>query len=134
MKKRAKSVIFMVTAIMLIFTFSVTAFAAQGFHKVNGFGSEKGFSGTYESTTTKKCTRITAQGTSDNNMKIVTIMVRASKGTYKGKVVASANVVLNGKEQPLENFYNIVFSADTYQVTVSSDDTVGYEVSTFFYE
>lgn len=132
MKKTVKSIISMTLIFTMIFIFSSHAFAASGFHKVNGIGKEHGGDGYYYSTTTKDCHKITAQGTSDNKTKQVTIVVQADN--EKGKVVASGVVTLNGKEKELENFYTTTFKAGTYYITVSTSDYVPYEVSTFFYE
>ena len=123
-----KSIISMIIVLTMLFSFS--AFAASGFHKVNGWASEKGAGGSYTSTTTITCTKITAQGTSDNNRKVVTIMVQSSSG----KVVANKTITLNGTETTLANFYTPFLSPDTYKVTVASSDTVPFEVSTFFYK
>lgn len=130
--KKIKGLISIILALTLICGVSVTAFAASGFHKVNGTGSETGQSDTYYSTTWKDCRRITAQGTSDNNRKTVYIVVQADDDD--GKVVASGYIVLNGTEQTLTKFYTTDFDAGTYFITVTSSDTVGYEVSTYFYE
>lgn len=132
MKKTTKGIISMILAFTMIFAISVTAFAASGFHKVNGTGSETGESDTYYSTTRVKCSKITAQGTSDNNRKQVIIKVQT--GGPSGKVIASGVVTLNGVEKTLVNFYTASIDAGTYYVTVTSSDNVPYEVSTYFYE
>lgn len=130
--KKIKGLISIILALTLICGVSVTAFAASGFHKVNGTGSETGQSDTYYSTTWKDCRTIKAQGTSDSNGKRVEITVQANGAG--GKVVASGSVILDGTEQVLDNFYTTKFKAGTYYITVTSSDTVGYEVSTYFYE
>lgn len=127
-----KSIKLIISMIAIVFAFSTTAFAASGFHKVNGTGSETGASDTYYSTTTKSCSKITAQGTSDNNRKQVTITVQA--GGPRGKVIASGSVTLNGKEKTLINFYTASIDPGTYYISVTSSDKVPYEVSTYFYE
>ena len=132
MRKLTKSIISMIMVATLLFAFSVTCFAASGFHKVNGIGSETGASGSYYSITTKDCRRITAQGTSDTNWKTVVIVVQA--GGPSGVVVASKVVTLNGTEVNMVNFYTPHLDAGTYYITVTSSDTVPYEVSTYFYE
>ena len=130
MKKSIKCIISMVMVIAMVMAISVTAFAASGFHKVNGCASETGQSRQYTSTTTAYCSKITAQGTSDNNSKQVIVVIQSSSG----KVVYSGTVTLNGIEKPLVSFYTASLSPDTYTITVTSSDTVGYEVSTYFYQ
>lgn len=128
--KKFKKIIAICMALTVIFAFSSTAVAAGSFHKVNGMGSPNGNSVQYTSQTTKTCSKITAKGTSDTGWKSVTIMVQSSSG----KVVATKAVTLNGKEQTLVNFHTKYLTPDIYTITVSSKDTVPYEVSTYFYE
>lgn len=47
MKKTAKRIISTILVFTMIFAFSATAFAASGFHKVNGTASETGASDNY---------------------------------------------------------------------------------------
>lgn len=132
MKKISKRIVSMILAFTMIFALSATAFAASGFHKVNGTASETGESGNYYSITRVNCHKITAQGTSDNNRKQVIITVQADGPD--GKVVASGVVTLNGVEQTLVNLHTAELTAGKYYVGVTSSDRVPYEVSTYFYQ
>lgn len=132
MKKSTKNIISMICIISIAFIFSVTAFAASGFHKVNDIGSENGAGGAYYSTITKTCHSITAGGTSDNNRK--TVIIKVQTDGPSGKVIASGTVTLNGKETPLNMLHTKFIDPATYYITVTSSDNVPYEVSTYFYE
>lgn len=135
MKSIFKRIISMVMVFTLVFAISATAFAASGFHKVNGVGREHGGDASYTSTTTAKCSRITAQGTSDNNNSLHVFIT--IKGNIYGNVVDRQEIILNGNENKVISFSSKALPADTYTVKIEPKrgyTSIGYEVSTFFYE
>ena len=136
MKNIFKRIVSMVMVFKNLFVcLSATAFAASGFHKVNGVGRENGGNGSYTSTTTVACSKITAQGTSDNNNSLHVFIT--IKGNKYGTVVTDKEVILNGREYNVITFSSAALPADTYTVTVKPKpgySSIGYEVSTFFYQ
>ena len=133
MKKYLKKIVSMIIVATLLCAFSITAFSGApngNFHKVNGISSEDGRSGSYTSTITKTCTKITAYGTSDNGRKSVTLHIYSSSN----KLVASKVLILDGIERECVYYHTTSFSPGTYRIEVSSSDSVPYEVSTSFYQ
>ena len=127
-KKIIKRSVPLFLALIMVFSFSTTVFAASGFHKVNGLGAENGGSDSYTSTTWEKCTRITAQGTSDSGYLVVFITIKAPSGDT---IIKNKAITLNGTEQSV---YNGNLPAGTYTIQVTPKYyNVPYEVSTFFY-
>lgn len=135
MKNIFKRIVSMVMVFTLVFAFSATAFAASGFHKVNGVGCENGGDSSYTTTTTVACSRITVQGTSDNNNSLHVFITITGKTA--GSIVTDKEVILNGKEYNVITYTGADLPVDTYTVTVKPKagySSVGYEVSTFFYQ
>lgn len=135
MAKTRKHVISIILVLAMIFSLSVTAFAADApsgnFHKVNGTYVSDGAPTTYTTTITKTCRKITVWGESDPNG--LTVQVAVSS---QNKVVASKYVTLNGTEQRLIDIYTAAYLPGTYTVTVTPTNignTRPYEISTYFY-
>lgn len=135
MNKTIKRTTMVIISLIMIFSVVITAYAAgfpDGFHKVNGLGMETGKGGSYTSTITKECSRITMYGTSDGSAKLVSIHVY-----YNNFLVASiTNARLNGVERTLNLHYPYTngLPVGTYRIEVDTSDTVEGEVSTFFYQ
>lgn len=135
MKKNIKRIITVLMVMTLTFAFSMNAFATTTgdiLNKVNGIGMANGGSGSYTSTTTTGCYKLTAQGTSDNKSLKVTISVK-----YGSSIVPflTREVTLNGNTCTLITYdSNDGLPAGKYTVTVTPESSgVGYEVSTMFY-
>ena len=133
-KNSIKKIISMILVVTMALFVGTTAFAASGFHKINGVGVENGQSSSYTSTITATCTRLTAQGTSSNNSKKVIIHVYYKNLLGLETIVASGTVTLNGTEQQLAPYLSNSYGPRTYIIRVQSSDTVPYEVSTMFYK
>ena len=133
MKKHFTRIVSVVMVLTLVLAMSVTVFAASGFHKVNGTGSESGGTRSYTSITTKKCSKITAQGTSNSGGLHVYLTITDTK--TGDTIVQDKDIKLNGTEQTVILYSSKNLPASTYEVKVVPQYShVGYEVSTYFYE
>lgn len=132
MKKHLKKISSLILAFALIFGLSTTSYAATH-HKVNGSATSTGGILTYDSTTTRNCNSITAEGHywgSSGGSYSVTVVVQ--KG---GITVAYGTIPLDGKEHTLSSYVGNRYSAGTYHVTVTplGGFYASYDTSTHFY-
>lgn len=135
MAKTRNYVISIILVLAMIFSISITAFAADApsgnFHKVNGTYVDDGGPTIYTTTITKACEAITVWGESVPKGLTVEVVV-----SNPNKVVASKNVTLDGTEVRLEDLITEAYLPGTYTVTVTPIN-VGtlkpYEISTYFY-
>ena len=132
MKKHFKKISSLILAFALIFGLSTTCYAATH-HKVNGAASPEGGTLSYDSTITRNCNSITAEGhyfgTSGGSYSVVVVV---QKG---GITVASGTIRLDGKEHTLDSYVDNRYSAGTYHVTVTplGGFNASYDTSTHFY-